>query len=172
VQLTALPPNVANLHFRGFSEVIVHPQRRQPEQFLYDQVRPGHKWNWNPTPGRYTRYGDVTPLLATVDDLLVVLGSGDELQLRFNTSALPPLAAGWQRGFLFFVDGWAKDGDANTAFSQTVEPLPYHDMPQYPYDAPHAYPADGVHTRYREWYNTRSALQLIRPLYLSGGSKD
>jgi hypothetical protein len=63
------------------------------------------------------------------------------------------------------VDGWAKDADANTAFSQTVEPLPFHAMPQYPYAAPYAYPADGVHNRYREWYNTRAALRLIRPLH-------
>jgi hypothetical protein len=64
-----------------------------------------------------------------------------------------------------FVDGWAKDGDANTAFSQTVEPLPFHGMPQYPYAAPYVYPADGVHNRYREFYNTRSALRLIRSLH-------
>jgi len=38
-------------------------------------------------------------------------------------------------------------------------------MPQYPYAAPHAYPADGVHTRYREAYNTRAPLRLIRPLH-------
>lgn len=165
VQLTELPAEVAGLRFRGFSEVVVHAQRRQPEQFVYGQVRPWHKWNWNPTPGLYTRYGDVKPLLAAVDDLLVIMGSGDELQLRFNAKALPALPAGWKRDFLLFVDGWAKDGDANTAFSQTVEPLPFHAMPQYPYEAPHAYPADGVHTRYREFYNTRPALQLIRPLY-------
>jgi hypothetical protein len=37
------------------------------------------------------------------------------------------------------VDGWAKDGDANTAFSQTVTPLPFHAMPQYPDQTPHAW---------------------------------
>ena len=63
------------------------------------------------------------------------------------------------------MDGWAKDGDANTAFSRTVEPLPFHSMPQYPYSTPYAYPTDGMHNRYREFYNTRPALQLIRPLY-------
>jgi hypothetical protein len=72
---------------------------------------------------------------------------------------------GWKRDFLLFVDGWAKDGDANTAFSQTVDPLPFHGMPQYPYAAPHAYPTDGAHTRYQQVYNTRPALRLIRTLY-------
>jgi tetratricopeptide (TPR) repeat protein len=165
VRLTELPAASARLRFRGFSEVEIHPERKQPERFVYGQVRPQHKWNWNPTPGLYTRYGDVTPLLEAVDDLLVIMGSGDELQLRFEATRLPELAAGWKRDFLLFVDGWAKDGDANTAFSQTVEPLPFHGMPQYPYAAPHAYPADGVHNRYRELYNTRPALRLIRPLH-------
>ncbi len=155
----------AKLHFRGFSEVVIHPERKQPERFVYEHVRPLHRWNWNPTPGLYTRYGDVRPLLEAVDNLLVIMGSGDELQLRFDATRLPELATGWKRDFLLFVDGWAKDGDANTAFSQTVEPLPFHGMPQYPYAAPYAYPSDGVHTRYREFYNTRPALRLIRALY-------
>jgi tetratricopeptide (TPR) repeat protein len=164
VRLTEMPAESARLRFRGFSEVVVHPERRQPERFVYEQGRPSHRWNWNPTPGLYTRYGDVKPLLEAVDDLLVVMGSGDELQLRFDATRLPALSAGWRRDFLLFVDGWAKDGDANTAFSQTVEPLPFHDMPQYPYAAPYAYPADEMHTRYREFYNTRPALRLIRSL--------
>jgi tetratricopeptide (TPR) repeat protein len=164
VQLTDLHTASARLHFRGFSEVVIHPERKQPERFVYEQVRPLHKWNWNPTPGLYTRYGDVKPLLEEVDDLLVIMGSGDELQLRFDAARLPELAAGWKRDFLLFVDGWAKDGDANTAFSQTVEPLPFHGMPQYPYAAPHTYPTDGAYTRYGEFYHTRPALRLIRTL--------
>jgi FG-GAP-like repeat len=164
VRLTDLRAESAALRFRGFSEVVVHPERKQPERFDYEQVRPLHRWNWNPTPGLYTRYGDVKPLLEAVDDLLVIMGSGDELQLRFDATRLPALAAGWKRDFLLFVDGWAKDGDANTAFSQTVEPLPFHGMPQYPYSVAHAYPEDGVHKRYREFYNTRPALRLIRAL--------
>jgi tetratricopeptide (TPR) repeat protein len=165
VRLTELQAESARLRFRGFSEVVIHPERKQPERFVYEQVRPLQRWNWNPTPGLYTRYGDVKPLLEAVDDLLVIMGSGDELQLRFDATRLPELSAGWQRDFLLFVDGWAKDGDANTAFSQTVEPLPFHDMPQYPYPPPYAFPADGVHTRYREFYNTRHALWLIRTLH-------
>jgi hypothetical protein len=82
------------------------------------------------------------------------MGSGDELQLRFDATRLPELTEGWKRDFLLFVDGWAKDGDANTAFSQTVEPLPFHGMPQYPYPAPQACPADGCTTVTRV-YNTR-----------------
>lgn len=162
VTLTEVPPAAADLHFRGFSRVVIDPQRKQPERFVYADVRPFAMWN--PTPGLYTRYGDVTELLGKVDDRLVVMGSGDEIALSYDAGALPPLAPGWRRDFLLRVDGWAKDGDANTAYSQTVEPLPYHGMPQYPYAAPDHYPDDAVHRRYREEYLTRPALRLIRPL--------
>ena len=115
---------------------------------------------WNPTPGLYTRYGDVRALLAHADDDLVIMGSGDELRLLFDPQRLPPLAPGWRRDFLLLFDGWAKDGDANTAFSQTVDPLPFHAMSAYPY---------GDHERHPSAYRgrgdqTRPALRLVRPL--------
>ena len=57
---------------------------------------------------------------------MVIMGSGDEVRLRFRAAGLPALPAGWKRDFLLLVDGWAKDADANTAFSQSVQPLPFH----------------------------------------------
>ena len=161
-ELTRLHPDEAELRYRGFSGVVVHPQRLQPESFVYSERRPLSMWN--PTPGLYTRFGDVRPLLNEVDDMMVVFGAGDELALSFDAGDLPPLAEGWARDFILFVDGWCKDGDANTAFSQTVGPLPYHAMPQYPYLEPHRFPRSGMHQRYLEHYQTRDALRLIRPL--------
>jgi tetratricopeptide (TPR) repeat protein len=155
----------ADLHFRGFSETRIHPERKQPDTFLYDRVSP--RSFWNPTTGLYTRYGDVKPLLAEVDDRLVIMGSGDELRLQFAAGVLPPLPAGWTRDFLLKVDGWAKDRDPNTAFSNTVEPLPFHGMSRYPYPGNEHFPDDESHARYRREYNTRPALRLVRPL---GGS--
>ncbi|MEM8931335.1 MAG: hypothetical protein AAGE94_09180, partial [Acidobacteriota bacterium] len=146
----------------------IHPERRQPERFVYARKLPVDRWAWNPTPGLYTRYGEVLPLLATIDDRLVVLGSGDELRLRFDATALPPLEDGWRRDFLLTVDGWAKDGDANTAHSQTVGPLPFHAMPQYPYTPPHRFPDTPEHRLYLEHYQTRPALRLIRSLAAEG----
>jgi hypothetical protein len=99
-----------------------------------------------------------------VDDRFVVMGSGDELALDFSASAFPPLPPGWNRDFLLKVDGWAKDGDPNTAFSTTVEPLPFHGMSVYPYPPGERFPGDPVHERYRREYNTRPALRLVRPL--------
>jgi len=152
----------AELKFRGFSRVVIHPERKQPERFVYSELR--LQSMWNPTRGLYTRYGDVGPLLSRTDDRFVVMGSGDELRLSFDASAFGSPPPGFRRDFLLFVDGWAKDGDANTAHSQTVGPLPYHGMPAYPYEDPHRFPEDGEHNLYREHYNIRPALRLIRPL--------
>ena len=77
---------------------------------------------------------------------------------------MPALPAGWKRDFLLKVDGWAKDRDANTAHSQSVEPLPFHKMTQYPYGPSEHYPDDADHLLYRQKYNNRPALRLIRPL--------
>ena len=74
----------------------------------------------------FTRHGDVRELLEEPDDMFVVMGSGDEIRLFFDAGALPLPAAGWKRDFLLKVDRWARDRDANTAFSQSVEPLPFH----------------------------------------------
>jgi hypothetical protein len=159
-RLTHLVPATADLRFRGFSAVTVHPQRRQPEYFDYAQVRPTAMWN--PTPGYYTRYGDTRALLESIDDRFVIMGSGDELRLLFSAGGLPALPAGWTRDFLIFVDGWAKDADANTATGATVDPLPFHAMRGYP-DAGAEHPQPG-----QQGLHTRPALRLIRPLNGAG----
>jgi tetratricopeptide (TPR) repeat protein len=160
VRMRTAPVDSAELRFRGFSPAIIHPERKQPERFLYDEAKPISLWN--PTPGLYTRYGDVRELTAVVDDKMIVMGSGDEIQLRFK--ALPPPPAGWKRDFLLLVDGWAKDRDANTAHGQNTHPLPFHAMSQFPYTRAERFPDGPEHRRYERDYNTRPALQLIRPL--------
>src|SRR5262249_45823408 len=85
--LTAIDADAAEFRFRGFSKPTIDPQRKQPESFDYARVAPASMWN--PTPGMYTRYGDVLPLIEKLDDRLVIMGSGDELQLRFPAERLP-----------------------------------------------------------------------------------
>jgi len=161
-RLTPVDLASAQVRLRGFSRAVIHERREQPEAFSYAS------WTgqpmWNQTPGLYTRYGDVRELVNDVDDRFVIMGSGDELQLRFADRGLPPLAPDWRRDFLLLVDGWAKDADANTAFSQTVEPLPFHAMSAYPYSASEHYPDDAAHQAYRKQYNTRPAIRFIPPL--------
>lgn len=160
--LTPVDAESAALQFRGFSKPVIHPERKQPENFLYSQVSAVS--TWNPTPGNYTRYGDVRELLGSIDDRLVIMGAGDELNLKFDAKSLPPLRPGWKRDFLLLVDGWAKDADANTAFAKAVEPLPFHGMSAYPYPATEHFPGDAAHREYQEKYNVRPALRLLRPL--------
>ena len=162
VKMSDVKMDSVDLQFRGWSRPVIHPQRTQPERFNYHEWMPATMWN--PTPGLYTRYGDVKPLLTKVDDKLVVMGSGDEMRYIFDAASLPPLPAGWQRNFLLKVDGWAKDQDANTAHGTSVEPLPFHGMSQYPYPATEKFPDGEEHRVYRSEYNTRPALRIVRPL--------
>ena len=158
----ALSLEQAELAYRGFSTPVIHPQRKQPEVFDYSQWMPFSMWN--PAGGLYTRYGDVEPLLGGIDDRFVIMGSGDEIRLFFSDKTLGRIPEGYSRDFLLFVDGWAKDGDLNTAYSQTVEPLPFHGMSAYPYPSTESYPDSPAHRQYREEYNTRPALRFIRSL--------
>ncbi len=155
------PLDEAMLRFRGFSRNVVHPARLQPESFVYEDVRPAT--GWDPTPGVYTKFGPVEELLARIDDRYVILGAGDELALRFAAD-LPLPRPGWTRDYLLFVDGWAKENDANTAFGDSVEPLPFHSMTEYPYGPSEAYPDTPANRAYRETYNERQALRLVAPL--------
>ena len=161
-RLSRIPAWSGELRFRGFSASRIDAKRKQPEEFVYADV--GTVSAWNPTPGLYTRYGDVKELLEEVDDRLAILGSGDEVKLLFRADTLAPPRPGWKRDFILKVDGWAKDRDANTAFSQSVEPLPFHGMSAYPYSRDEHFPADSIHEKYRREYNIRPALRLIRPL--------
>jgi hypothetical protein len=156
-----MPMMSADLHFRGFSESRIDPQRKQPDTFFYDRVSAASFWN--PTPGLYTRFGPVDGLLRDVDDQMVLMGSGDEMRLRFD-AALTPLPAGWTRDFLLKVDGWAKDRDPNTAYSASVLPLPFHGMSRYPFPASEHYPRDAAHDEYQRTYNTRAAKMSIAPM--------
>ena len=87
--------------------------------------------------------------------MMVIMGSGDEMRVRFSPRNLPVLPMGWQRDFFLLVDGWAKDADANTAFGNTVEPLPFHGMSSYPYPSSQHFPNDSLHQEYRKTYNVR-----------------
>ncbi len=163
-RIVEVPLHSASLGFRGFSPNKVHPQRLQPEEFQYAGVTPFGLWN--PTPGFYTRYGDVTSLARTDDNLLIVMGSGDEARLLFDPGELPPVTPDVTRDYVISVAGWAKDRDANTAFSQNTEPLPFRGMSGYPYGKNEQFPDTPATRAWRREYQNRPALRLQRPLYI------
>jgi Tfp pilus assembly protein PilF len=127
LRIRRLEPTTSDLHYRGYS-VIERPSAGAPETPDYNRLS-GSKQRWRDLIGYYTRYGDVRELLARVDDRYVIMNSGDEMSLRFAEE--PPPAPGLVRDFVIVGDGWIKDGDYNSTFSKTVQPLPYHAEREY-----------------------------------------
>ena len=125
-KIVVLAPATADLHYRGFS-VIHQANASSPEIPDYNHLAATTQV-WRDLEGYYTRYGDVRELLARIDDRYVIMNAGDELALRF---AAPPPPAGWVRDYVIAGDGWIKDGDYNSIFSRTVQPLPYHARSEY-----------------------------------------
>jgi cytochrome c-type biogenesis protein CcmH/NrfG len=127
LRITRLAPATAELHYRGFS-TIDQANPSSPEIPDYNHLA-GTAQRWRDLSGYYTRYGDVRELLAAIDDRYVIMNAGDEMALRFAAPAPPP--AGWVRDYVLAGDGWIKDGDFNSTYSQTVQPLPYHARTDY-----------------------------------------
>ena len=148
-----LQPASADLHYRGFS-MVSRKDFGSPHIPDYYNITTGQKWR--DLTGTYTRYGDVLPLLLESDSKYVIMNAGDEISLEFIASDLPSLPENWRRDFLFYNDGWLKDGDLNTAHGQTLEPLPFHGMSAYPYGFGDAYPTDSDYIEYMNMYNTRT----------------
>jgi tetratricopeptide (TPR) repeat protein len=153
VKTTTLTPISADLHYRGFSRMYRKGGRYGPYWFDYDSVTKDSPWR--PIAGRFTRFGDVLPLLRSPDDMYVIMGPGDEATLEFDASSAASLPRGWTRDFLLYTDGWIKDSDLNTAFGTTVEPLPFHAIQAYPGTGSDKYPSDTAHQRYLREYDTR-----------------
>jgi ASPIC and UnbV/FG-GAP-like repeat len=140
----------AELRFLGY------PLEYSPDGALptiYDYQRISATSDWKAIAGSFTRYGDVRPLLDAVDDRYVIMNHGDEIALELDASRLPPLRRGQRRTWFLEADGWCKDMDPYTATPETVVPLPYHGMGDYP--PAQDYPWDDEKRRWdREW-NTR-----------------
>jgi len=150
---TVLDPVSADLHYRGFSKSYRKGGRYGPHWFDYSVVEKGQKWR--DLAGNYTRFGDVLPLLSESDNKYIITNAGDETTVEFNASKLPLLAKGWKRDFLIRSVGWVKDGDLNTAFGNTVLPLPFHGMKSYPPSESDIYPENPELQKYNLEYNTR-----------------
>ncbi len=152
LKITKLSPAYADLHSRGYPREH-SPDGKQP--LLYDYNIMDRTFPFRNMAGSYTRFGKVTELLEKADDRFVVFGRGEEVTLKFRTAGLPPLPEGWKRDFVFYANGYCKDMDPNTAFPDTVEPLPFHGMSEYPYPEGEHYPDDPLHLEYLRKYNTR-----------------
>jgi tetratricopeptide (TPR) repeat protein len=151
-RLSEVPLAEATVGFHGYPREI----RGEPSsdiRYLYEDV--SRTGPYARHAGNYTRYGDTLKLLAAADDRFVIFGSGDEVQMEFDSSHLAPLPAGWTRDYLFYADGFEKDMDFYAAYGYTVEPLPFHAMRGYPYFGAETYPQEGPYLQYQLDMNTR-----------------
>ena len=159
-------PSMADLHYRGYS-VINQPNTSSPEVPDYHRLA-ASKQVWRDLIGYYTRFGDVGELLQKADDRYVIMNAGDEMTFRFPQQPAPP--AGWLRDYVLIGDGWIKDGDYNSTFSKTVQPLPHHAQQEY-VTAPGRLEDEWIYKKYPEdWqkYHTRYVtpavfLNALRP---------
>ena len=118
----------AEVSHRGFSKSIKESSKH-PETYDYQSVSTAPKWP--PLRGELSRFGHCKTLLGTWDDLMVVIGAGDEIAVEFSVPE-KPIPEGWKRDFILHCVGWDKDADLNTLSGQTIGPIPFRDMSSYP----------------------------------------
>ena len=149
--ITYVSPDVADLHWRGFSEY-KHLPWHEPLTPDYDNTYSTARWTITPA-GWCTRYGDVSELIGKRDNAFALINGGDELTLKFSLPRLPGKPAGAQRDFFLWSVGWDKDSDFHCARGAEVEPLPWHGMDdqQYGHQIRPPFPSDELMKK----YNTR-----------------
>jgi hypothetical protein len=154
VLVTELSPILANFHWKGVSKQS-SPDMKEPTIPDFDDVITDitgfHVWE-----GNFTRYGDVLPLLSNVDDKFVIMHVGDSISIEFDELAIPD---GLERDYYLFSDGYYKQNFVRLLLGQdisNVEPLPFHEMSNYPYPDSESYPYDADHIAYINEYNTRA----------------
>jgi hypothetical protein len=147
-----LPLTLATLHFRGYPTQI---EGASPGDLDYDYDRVSLTGPFQHQRGNYTRMGDVTPLLTSIDDRYVIFGSGEEIAAEFDAAQLPLLPAHWKRDYFFYANGFVKDMDWWDASPYTVAQLPFHHMSAYPYPDSEEYPQDAQSMEYQLNWNDR-----------------
>jgi hypothetical protein len=152
VRLTSVPLMRADLEYHGYPLKI---EGTPPGNVQYIYEKASATGPYTRPMGMYTRYGDVLPLLTATDDKLAVFGSGDEVRLDFDPSKLPTLPQGWVRDYFFAANGYEKDMDFYAAEGNTVAPLPFLSMGEYPYAPKRSFPLDDAHVNYLLEYDTR-----------------
>lgn len=143
-----LQPLNADLRDRGFSAENVFNGMTVA---TYENV--SFDTRWKNLTGKFTRLGDVKPLLRQIDDTFVISKAGDELVLSF--SALPLLPAGRQYTFLLYANGYSKEMDINSGSPDTVFPLPFKGMTKYPYTETERFPMTDEKQILFDEYTTR-----------------
>jgi hypothetical protein len=108
VRTTELPLAAATLGFRGYPRQV---DGETPGDLTYRYEEASTTGPFSRFRGSYTQYGDVTPLLASIDNHFAIFGTGEDIDAEFDAAALPPLPQGWTRDYFFYANGFVKDMD-------------------------------------------------------------
>ncbi len=147
-----LPLASAQLAFRGYPEQV---DGKTPGDLTYNYEHISQTGPFTRSRGAYTRYGEVAPLLTSVDESFVIFGSGEDIDVEFATAGLPPLRKGWKRDYFFYANGFVKDMDFYEGSPFTVADMPFHGMSTYPYPASEHYPLNHDRVQYELEWNDR-----------------
>ncbi len=161
VDITVLKPSYANLDYRGSTLQGMRLLSSSSSEYTYNYTYREELFDVNYSnvletspkqkSGNLTRYGDVLPLIQSINDEYVTIAKGDELSLQFDYTAP---GNGMETDFIFREFGYYKMSKSD--LGDTVEPLPFEDMTMYPYDESiEQYDYDN-HTDYIENYQTRA----------------
>ena len=142
----------AALRFHGYPRQI---EGASPGDLTYNYDEVSLTGPFQRQRGSYTRFGDVTPLLTSVDNQFAIFGSGEEIAADFDATKLPILPPHWKRDYFFYANGYVKDMDFYDASPFTVSQLPFHEMSAYPYPQSESYPADRKSIEYQLDWNDR-----------------
>ena len=106
VRQTDVPLAMAHLAFRGYPKQI---EGATPGELTYDynQISATGPFLW--ARGMYTRYGDVTPLLKSIDNRYVIFGTGEEIDAEFSAGGVAGAACGMDAG-LFLLRERLREG--------------------------------------------------------------
>jgi hypothetical protein len=133
VLVTELEPTTAELAWHGFADLHAE-QFESPHVPNPQQMSDLPRW-LTVVEGWCTRYGDIRPLVATADDRMAVLNSGDGATLEFAADRLPQRTPDTSRTLLLYSRGWIKEADPNSLADRGVSPLPDADLaPDGPLD--------------------------------------
>ncbi len=149
---TELPLARASLAHRGYPKQV---ERDSPGDLTYDYSKRSTTGPFIAETGLYTRYGEVTPLLQSVNDQFAVFGTGEDIDVEFRADTLPTLPQGWVRDYFFYANGYVKDMDFYEAMPFTVAAMPFSGMTGYPYGAKEHFPDSTDSVRYQLEWNDR-----------------
>jgi Putative peptidoglycan binding domain len=151
VTTTTLAPYSADLHYRGISTMTpTNPSdsRMKLLEPIYDQLT--NLFVATPITGNATKYGDVAPLLSDADNKFVIMVQGDELSMKYH---VPEQSEGTVRDFIY--ETWDYQKAYSGPLGDTILPLPFNEMTQYPYhEDVESYPYGQLQS-YIDEYNTR-----------------